>query len=316
MRLDIDNYFEHYISSNEFMRPTYKISPFITSDLATNHALLSVDSKPINNILLNDGESKYTANFFNSGRKCLKAILETLKLGQLDVVTILTTSGSLYVSGCVTQTIDRYCRWNREITKETSVILVIHEFGKHFTEVKGLLKHNLPIIEDYAHSFPAVFKQDEFFGDFLLFSLSKFLPLQSGGLLFSNKKYVINEEKAYLSEVAKSTFFYYSDKFEQFFEKRKSIEKAYINELSKLGFSAFFQYEKFECPGAFVFQCDLTLDVLQAMKDFLQAHSIECSVFYGNKAFFLPSHHRMTQFDVGYIVYLIRSFLEKNFENK
>lgn len=316
MRLDIDNYFEHYISSNEFMRPTYKISPFVTSDLATNHAFLSADIKPINNMLFNDAESKYSANFFNSGRKCLATILEALKLGELDVVTILTTSGSLYVSGCVTQTIERYCRWNREVTKKTSVILVIHEFGKHFAEVQEILKYNLPIIEDYAHSFPAVFKQHEFFGDFLLFSLSKFLPLQSGGLLFSNKKYVISEERAYLSEVAKNTFFYYSDKFEQFFEKRKSIEKMYTNELSKVGFTAFFQYEEFECPGAFVFHCDLASDVLQAMKDYLQEHSIECSVFYGNKAFFLPSHHRMTQFDVGYIVYLIRLFLEKSFENK
>lgn len=314
--MKLDDYVKYYISSDDFMKPSYKISPFMTSDLSFNHELLSQDVNYIDSIFLEKFESKYDVNFSSSGRESLKVVLETMALCEFDVVTILTTTDTLYVSSCVTKTIEKYCQWNRVITSESRLILVIHEFGKQYSDVKGLIKYNLPIIEDYAHSFPALFKCNDFFGDFVLFSLSKFLPLQKGGLLLSKKKYGVHIESSYLTRIAEKTFTHYSTEFESFFEQRKLLETIYIKKLSSIGAEPFFQYQSFECPGAFVFQCALDLELLQGMKEFLQKNAIECSVFYGNKAFFLPCHHRMTQFDVEYIVYLIRLFLENNIENK
>ncbi len=44
-----------------------------------------------------------------------------------DVVTILTTSGNFYISSCVTAEIEKFCKWDREITDQTKVIFVNHK---------------------------------------------------------------------------------------------------------------------------------------------------------------------------------------------
>ena len=107
-----------------------------------------------------------------------------------DIVTILTTSGNFYISSCVTEEIEKFCQWNREITPETKVILVNHEFGTIYPDMKNLVSLGIPIIEDCCPSF---FSQDNDnkagrYGDFAVYSFSKIFPIQFGGLLVNNNK--------------------------------------------------------------------------------------------------------------------------------
>lgn len=118
-------------------------------------------------------------------RYAITAALENLHLLKEDLVTILTTSGNYYVSGCVTRAIEQICRWNREICAETKALFVIHEFGYPFKGLSGLKKYGLPIIEDCAYAFFT--KNDEIgkVGDYVIYSLPKAFNMQLGGVMLS-----------------------------------------------------------------------------------------------------------------------------------
>jgi len=138
------------INPNEFLLPSFGITPFKTEYVAFNH-LLSEDNFALdyfNNRFGNDNWS-YTFN----GREAIKIALEKYNLGKDDLVTILTTSENFYISSCVTLEIDAVCKWNREIVPETKLIFVNHEFGYPYPDMERLVSLGLPIIEDCCTTF-------------------------------------------------------------------------------------------------------------------------------------------------------------------
>jgi perosamine synthetase len=131
--------------------------------------------------------------FFESAKRAIHYIITELALSREDEVFISTTSGSPFVTTCVSATIFNYCKISRVITDKTKLIWVIHEFGFPNKSLDKLLdfsiKNNIPVVEDSAHSLNGYFdgKKLGTMGDYGLFSLPKSVPMKSGGLLIGNK---------------------------------------------------------------------------------------------------------------------------------
>src|SRR6476659_1843106 len=101
---------EGYVLEPEtFWRPAYRISPFNTSFIKKNHALVKkgiVDSC----ILEHFFGTSYIA--CQSGKEAIRIALHQLRLDPDDEVWIITTSGNRYISSCVTKEIEKVCRWS------------------------------------------------------------------------------------------------------------------------------------------------------------------------------------------------------------
>jgi hypothetical protein len=106
-----------------------------------------------------------------------------------DDVLVTNSSGQTYVSACVTCTIFNHCRPSRVLTERTRAIVVIHEYGYPHPRLAEMCavarERGIPLIEDCAHSLDSALPAGPLgsLGDFAVFSLSKVLPVPSGGVL-------------------------------------------------------------------------------------------------------------------------------------
>src|SRR5262249_50961410 len=123
-----------------------------------------------------------------NGRTALALALAEIAPGKDDEILIVTTTGSPYISGCVTREIEKLCRWARKPSAATRAVLVIHEFGYPAGLPSGL-DPKIPVIEDCAWAFGVDFPalQVGARGDFAIYSLPKALPMPFGGLLRAKK---------------------------------------------------------------------------------------------------------------------------------
>lgn len=292
------------ISSEKFLQPLYRISPFTTEHISKN-----INLPALNNIdsYFNDrfGKDKYI--YTKSGRDGINKVLVELNLEKEDIITIFTTSNNFYISGCVTKEIEKHCKWSRQIEENTKVIFINHEFGFPYEDLIDLKKYNLPIIEDCAHSFFSNNSANNVgkIGDYVIYSLPKFFPIQFGGILLSNinsniKQDISEEEESYIKKVLS----FYINGLQDIKSKRISNYKYLEEKLSKLGFKSRFKLEEYHCPGVYLFE---TTNVdLNKMKVFLQEHGVECSVFYGEESFFIPLNQSLGIDDLDYIYTLIK----------
>ena len=63
-----------------------------------------------------------------------------------------------------------------------------------------------------------------------------------------------------------------------------------------------------DVPGVFMFKVpDQNID-LGKLRQHVESHGIECSVFYGENAFFVPVHQNLNNFDIDYIFFTIKNF--------
>lgn len=124
----------------------------------------------------------------------LSNILSSLELDRSDEIAILTTSGETYVSTCISITCFNFSKISRVVSKNTKVIILIHEFGWIMDDLEEKVKvwkeNGICIIEDCAHIAGIKFdgKMVGEFGDFAIFSLPKIIPVTAGGLLKTNYK--------------------------------------------------------------------------------------------------------------------------------
>ena len=294
-----------------YLLPCYRISPFKTNDLVINHLL--PDSDRIDdyfNERFKGRDYLYTEN----GRKAINLALQELELKKDDVVTILTTSGNFYISGCVTAEIEKFCKWSGDILPETKVLFVNHEFGFPYENIKELKKYGLPIIEDLANTFYSCESDGNTgnIGDYVIYSFPKIFPLQAGGLLVANDltkvktKYKI--EGGLLRHI-KNALSKYIDNGEQIIEKRLENYEYLKSKFSELGFPERFKVEKGVMPGVFMFKTEGSGIDLPDLKKHFYAHGIQCSVFYGEEAFFIPVHQALKKEDLDYFVEVMRSYL-------
>lgn len=291
--------------------PCYRIGPFTTRDLSFNRTFKK--SNLIDNYLNErfcSGHYCYTQN----GREAINIALKCFELKKSDVVTILTTSGNFYISGCVTNEIEKFCKWSRQIIPETKVLFVNHEFGYPFEHLSDLKKYNLPIIEDCAVSFFSNDPRNEIgtIGDYVVYSFPKMFPLQVGGLLVANNPDKLNKRDLVDGQMLlyiKNVLSHYIQYKEQIIEKRILNYKIIRDHLRLVGFIERFALKPGIVPGVFIFRT-VNRDIdLPKMKKFLWAHGIQCSVFYGENAFFIPVHQALVEDDLRYFYEVIKSFI-------
>jgi hypothetical protein len=297
------------INPEKYSVPTYRIGPFRTNDIAFNYKL------PESNAI----EEYFTArfgkgNYFYTpdGRSAIAEALKYYDLKETDVVTILTTTGNVYIAKCVTDTISKFCKWSRKIEKNTKVLLVNHEFGYPYPEIRKLKKLCLPIIEDCAASFFSSDPDNTIgrTGDFVVYSFPKMFPIQIGGLLVSNidsgytGDFIDNSTKQYIQKVLS----YHIRKKDDLLKKRLSNYKRIRDLISKLGFEERFELIKGIVPSVYMFRKgDRDID-LHGLKEYVWNHGIQCSLLYQEETFFIPAHQNLNEIDIRYIVEVVRSF--------
>lgn len=292
------------ISPSSELRPYIRIAPFSNSFFS--HDRYSSDFLEQRFLLLN----KLFDNVYvmPKARLCLEECLSSLKVNKDDNVTILTTSGNSYVSSCVTKTIEKYCSWTRSLSKNTKVILVIHEFGYPFKRWDEISALGIPIIEDCAYTFLSNDANIGKYSDFVFYSIPKTFPSQLGGLLVSRNPLDIKQDKA-IYEYVLSALCPYVDKLNSIAERRLSNYRYMCRKLSNLGISPYFNLDEGVVPGVFLFSWRDDIDY-PLLRTFMERNGIECSVFYGKNAFYVPIHQGLSQEELDYMICLLTYFSE------
>ena len=301
------------LNPDPYYKPAYRISPFNTSDLAKNMKQSYRDDIFEN---LDRRFKDLNWRFTKSGKESIKIALETLGLNRKDCVTILTTSGNSYISKCVTDVIEKVCAWSREINSKTSAIFVNHEFGYPYRKLSSLLDYGVPIIEDACHSyFSNTTNLDmSHVGEFTIFSLPKAYPVQIGGLLIAKKEYEIDESytmDSTLNNYLISTLSNYINDIDKAALNRIKNYNTLTEKFSNFGCTPYFEKLDNDVPGVFLFNVPKNVN-LNSLKDYGWQHGIECSVFYGENAFFIPIHQRLTPEDLNYFEAVFKSYLTKH----
>lgn len=290
------------------LMPVFRISPFGNSDAIVNRTL-----SPNGNFRkwFTRKYPGYHWSFTRSGRDAIRYCMDALRLNNNDLVTILTTTGNFYISGCVTNQIERNCPWNREINSSTKVIFVNHEFGFPYENLVELSKYRLPVIEDCAHSFLSQNAESSvgFTGDYVVYSLPKFFPIQIGGIIMSRKPVeqslldITPEEEEYIESVLD----YYIDSTDNFTAKRRENYKWFAERFYNTTFSPHFELMGYHVPGVFMFKLPSFIQG-QTLKLYLQNNGIEASVFYRENSVFIPVHHNLSLEHLEYIYQIIIGF--------
>lgn len=300
------------LTNKYIVNPTWELTPqILISPFSAQN--LTDDGKDAPNSLAKDYLEKRFGNYALSikGREAIYEVLQNYSLEPDDVVTIYTTSDNFYVSRCITDAIERVCKWSRKIEDKTRVIFVNHEFGYPCHEMDSIASLGLPIIEDRAHTFLTDDNMHEMgkYADYVIYSLPKAFPFQIGAVITSEKyplqtnysglteKYILGKMSRYVNEI------------EQIIEKRLHNYHYFVDALKELGIQPFFELEKGVVPGVFLFKWHSSID-FPKLKEFMQANGIESSVFYGEPAFYIPCHQNLTPGQCEYIVTLINYFNE------
>ncbi|OYU85088.1 MAG: hypothetical protein CFE24_03770 [Flavobacterium sp. BFFFF2] len=292
--------------------PDYRISPFKTDFVGRNLHL------PETTFLTSYCDQRFGAGNWlltQNGRSAISAALTYYHLKSTDVVTILTTTENFYISGCVTKTIDLFCRWNRTIVPETKLLFINHEFGYPHPEMAALSQLGIPIIEDSCTTF---FSQDEAgklgtYGDFTVYSFPKFFPIQIGGILvknqtdfsFENVQTISEESATYMHKVVGHEL----AQAPYLLANRAKAFDAMQEQMKTLGFVPRIAAKEGTVPSVFLFSNQGIVQDLPDLKDYLYRQGIQCSVFYGDDAFFIPCHQHLSLDDVAYIVFQISQFI-------
>ncbi len=298
------------LSPDTYLMPSYRISPFQTKDIHTNNTF--TDSDAIDNYF-NERFKEREYHYVADGRKAINIALQQYHLQKDDVVTIFTSSGNFYISSCVTSEIEKFCKWSRQIEVNTKLIFVNHEFGYPYKQTDELKKYKLPIIEDCCHSFFTTDVQHTIggTGDFVIYSFPKMFPIQIGGLLVTKKSLIhsdVEKLPAKKLRYIKNVLSYYIGQKDAIIHKRIENYNYLKSKLNALGFQERFKLEAGVVPGVFMFAIQSEVADLPLLKTYLYAQGIQCSVFYGERSFFIPVHQNLVKPDLDYFIEVISSY--------
>jgi hypothetical protein len=245
-----------------------------------------------------------------NGRHALSLALQSTVRNEAFVVSIITPSGSGYVSACVTAEINKYCKWVFGYEPKADIYLLIHEFGRKALLPEQAVKSRKPVIEDCAYALVDPLSSSSYGvqGHYIIFSLSKALPIQYGGLFFVNG--------VPLKENLSSTYLL-SDSGRNYLQQ---ILTAYFQELSQANQARLHTYrlmqqiskdyrlneaypaKEGELPHAFLVEISSELDA-SSIKIHMNLAGIESGIFEGGNAYFLPCHQNMNMAEIEYIFY-------------
>ena len=253
-------------------------------------------------------DSASSLQVLRSGRSALRCALIASGLASHDSVIIITTTGGHYVSSCVTETIDEVCQWSRQLMDNTRAALVIHEFGFPCALPKEVAERGLTIIEDCAYALGTRIEGGDVghFGDFAIYSLTKYLPLPIGGLLVSRGECPAISGKDLLTEnaidfvarcIANSRA-----KYALWNQRRRENWNYFGAQIEKHGFRTYFDLHRNVVPGVFVANLPPNVDGA-SIKARCVGAGIESTEYYGQGGFYFPVHQCLTNFERDYVLH-------------
>lgn len=224
-----------------------------------------------------------------------------------DVVTILTSTQSHYVSGCVTEVVPSSARWSRIFEEKTRLVLVIHEWGLTHPHMEWIQQRTRQLgavlVEDCAYACASYFANwVGRSGDFTLLSLRKFFGSPLGGVLVCNKGF----ESHGGHELKPEHFFVLPPK--EIDQRRWQVWDWYLKEMNRKAVP----YTPGECesPAVFLLPCK---EEHEFLKNYLRDKAIECGYWYGNRHLVLPCHQYITIEQVKNICNLLRQGLQSGY---
>jgi hypothetical protein len=298
----------NYITTiNDDIYTCFLLSPFTNIELVENKKLKN--SQGIYSYF-NDRFRLLNYQLTINGRHAINLALKELKPVPESFVTIVTTSNNKYVSRCVTDEISKFCNWDRTITKNTSIIFLIHEFGYPIGNTQEYLKYGLPVIEDCAYSFNSKDENNTTgkTGDFIIYSLPKYFPVQLGGMLVSKRKLPEVNLPWEVTRYVENTISHYLHEISIIEEKRINNYDYFLEKSKELPISPRFPFKDGIIPGVFLFNITCKCD-LDGMKVYFEKMGVQCSVFYGENAFFLPVHQNINHDHIDFFIALLRNYL-------
>ncbi len=247
----------------------------------------------------------------DSGRTALEACLKHLGLKPQDEVLIVTTTNGPYISGCVTKTIEKNCRWSRTLNSRTRLGLVIHEFGFPCPQKKflPLQQHNIPILEDCAYAFGSRTEGADIgcFGQFGLYSFPKYFPVPFGGILVAQEKINLPFKKAYqispgAEKLLHNTLHNSLKEIKGWNKKRREYWQLFAKALRAPGLIPYFSLAKGVVPGVYLTRVPQQFPGEQ-IKEKLNLLGIESTQYYNQHGFYFPCHQFLTPYETSYILH-------------
>lgn len=292
----------------DHLHPTIRISPFTGSSMLECLARAADDGAraptELDPAIWQDGGRELT--FFRSGRDAITALLIALGIRETEVVSIITTTGGPYVSSCVTGAIHSVCKSSREVGARTAAVLLIHEFGFPAQLPDSVRALGVPIIEDCAYAFGTRLRSERVgsVGDFVIYSLPKFLPVPFGGMVVSScsrqpvtlRSSLSKSGSDFLSAYLRQTY----PLWRQWAQTRRDNWSHFERTCSAFGLNAYFDLEDDVIPGVFLLRLPADFDGA-ALKKQCQTSGIECTEYYGQHGFYFPVHQSLSDYDKQYI---------------
>lgn len=299
------------------MHPYIRISPFSSAHFELlQHKPVSPSSQRAGcpDFWLEEGNDM---RFYESGRTAILAALRHEGLERRDEVVIITTTQGRYISGCVTQTIEKVCRWTRTIGPRTRMALVIHEFGFpcRAPEIAVCKKRGIPVLEDCAYALGSRVRGAEVgtFGDHAIYSFPKHFPVPFGGILISKSKLKRASDVPSLSVGDQNSLrkFVWRAVSQQrsWDEKRRENWNFFSRRLGAQGLKSFFTLPPRVVPGAFVFKLPMSWEGARR-KIALTRAGVEATEYYHMGGFYVPVHQFLTDYDREYILQHFLKFSE------
>ncbi len=273
-----------------------KITPFEAHKKISEKFLLKKISRKI---FQEDIPGVITLN----AREAINLALEKSVKSKNDLVSIITSSRSTYVSSCVTSVISKHCKYEIGFTRKANIYFVIHEFGFFCKIPKYAINSKKIIIEDCAYSMIDRSVNSEFgsHGDFLIISFSKAFPVSFGGALFSRKI------KVSKTRCCKNNHFYLLNFLNSHINKLRDDNLSRLKNYNlmkkvahKYGFNEFIINKHNSLPHAFLVKLKGKVN-LDALKVYMNDYGIESSIFYGKKIYFLPCHQNLNEWEIEYM---------------
>lgn len=305
-----NGYLFHHIHNNH---PNFLIIPFRQEDIFINQTISRKYKFDLKRKLEDRYPGKHIVITRNARTALEIALAQNKRKFDRIKIKIQTTSDNFYISSCVTKTIEKQNDWHRSRHKEYDRLLINHEFGFVDNRVLELSVDRDVLIEDCAFSFNSRYNNGVLSGtrsSYSILSFSKFFPIQIGGALVSDFP-VEYEEDSRVSQYISSIVGYYFEHITKWSEYRLQLNNYYLEVFEEFGCSSYFPVSPKDIPGVFLFRPPSTID-LDALKEYFNGLGIQCSVFYGDHAFFLPLNQYIQRHHIEYFADLFKKFLKYN----
>lgn len=283
---------------------SFQLSPYESRYLPE---ILAVDPSPPRHFAWGDHFAGRYDGFTltMNGRSALALALEAIAPGPNDEIMIVTTTGSPYISSCVTREIEKLCKWSRQRSSLTRAVLAIHEFGFP-VDLPAALTAGLPVIEDCAWICGSAGPDDPVGqqGDYVIYSFPKTWPMPFGGLLKSRAAVAAGPDQRRISDEATRVLMRglatHLPQRAAIKQVRRQNYALYTRLFEASGFPPYFELAPEVIPHTFVFRLEDEARAKRA-KGYMMAAGIESTVFFGAGGYYLPNHQNMSAASIEYL---------------